>query len=110
MARKSRKAARGRHNKTRLHRINDALFANGVAAQPSLTKAEEPYKRLLAEKRAKEIPVVETESPSAARDSANTSHQKYLERKQKQEARKAQSEKAKKEKLARTLNNQNQKE
>ncbi len=40
----------------------------------------------------------------------NDTHQKYLERKQKQEARKAQSEKAKKEKLARTLNNQNQKE
>lgn len=50
MARKPRKAARGQHNRARLRRINDELFANGVAAQPSLTKAE-PYRKQLAAKK-----------------------------------------------------------
>ena len=51
MARKPRKAARGRHNKARLRRINETLFANGIAAQASLTRAEPVYKQFLAKQR-----------------------------------------------------------
>ena len=105
MARKSRQAARGRHNNARLRRINDQLFANGIAAQSSLTSAESLYKKMIAEKRAKEIPVFSKAEAVVIDDK----RQKYLERKQKQEARKQQSTKAKADKLARTITNQERK-
>lgn len=57
VARKPRRAAAGRHNRARLRKVNEILFANGIAAQPSLTKAIPMYKRLLAEKREKEKPL-----------------------------------------------------
>lgn len=54
MARKPRKAARGRHNRARLRRMNEILFSDGIAAQLSLTRAIPLYKRLLAKRREEE--------------------------------------------------------
>lgn len=103
MARKAKQAARGRHNRARLRRINDTLFANGIAAQPSLTKADQYRKQLLAKKRA-------AEAPPPVVVVVDENRQKYLDKKRKQQASKLQSLKAKNEKLARTIQNQSQKE
>lgn len=109
MARKSRKAGRGRHNRVRLRKINEELFANGIAAQPSLTRAEQFIKDLRKKKQQTETLRTFTPLTVFPPEELDTNKQAYLERKRKREERRQQSEKARKEKLEREIKNQSQK-
>lgn len=103
MARKSRKAARGRHNKARLRKLNDRLIAAGISAQSSLTAAEVYRKRLATiarqEEEKKTAPVQEV-VPVVVDDKKA----KVIAKIQK---RREQAQAAKDAKLKRTIQNQN---
>lgn len=104
MARKSRRAARGRHNKARLHKLNERLAAAGIAAQSSLTSAEVYRKRLAAiarqEEEKKAAPTVQEVVPVAVDDKK----EKFIAKIQK---RREQAHAAREAKLKRTIQNQN---
>jgi hypothetical protein len=101
MARKSRKAARGRHNKARLRKLNDKLVAIGIAAQPSLTKAAQYRSKL---RPATPLPANTNPEAKEAPEIFDERKKKHIERKRKQ---REQAKAAKEAKLQRSIQNKN---
>lgn len=96
-------AARGRHNRLRLRRINDKLIAAGLSTQPSLTQAE-IYRRQLAVKEKAKAANKEDVLQKVA-EVVDSKKQQYLDRRKKREDRRNQSHQTLASKMNREIHN-----